>query len=72
MLLQDNAKSASLMRNTLVHEMVHDPNSPIDKMVPFMFASEYARRPTPIFDWFICFLDLTKVMEFEMEDPEIE
>ena len=67
---QDNTKAASMMSNTLVHEMVHDPNSLLDYMVPFLFSNEIARKPTPIFNWFICLLDLKKVDEFEKTDPE--
>lgn len=58
---QDNAKAASMMASTLVHEMVYDPKNPVDKIAPFLFSSEKSRKPTPVFQWFICFLDLTKV-----------
>lgn len=42
---QDNSKSASMMASTLVHEMVYDPNNPMDYIVPFMFSSEIYRHP---------------------------
>lgn len=60
---QDNAKAASMMASTLVHEMVYDPHNPVDKIAPFLFSSEYSRRPTPVFQWYLCFLDLTLVQE---------
>lgn len=46
---QDNSKAASMMASTLVHEMVHDPWNPVDKIAPFLFSSEKTRKPTPIF-----------------------
>lgn len=64
---QDNAKAASMMASTLVHEMVYDPKNPVDKIVPFLFSSERTRKPTPEFQWFFCFLDLTKVEKHKMK-----
>lgn len=64
---QDNAKAASMMASTLVHEMVYDPKNPVDKIVPFLFSSERTRKPTPEFQWFFCFLDLTKVEQHKMK-----
>lgn len=58
---QDNSKSASLMASTLVHEMVYDPINPIDKVTAFLYSSEVHRKPTPVFDWYMCIVDLTKV-----------
>lgn len=61
---QDNSKAASLMASSLVHEMVYDPENPYDNVVPFMYSSEQSRKPTPIFQWYLCFLNLIKVQEF--------
>lgn len=58
---QDNSKIVSMMASTLVHEMVHDPNNPMDKIVPFLYSSEESRLPTPIFRWYLCFMDLSIV-----------
>ena len=58
---QDNTKAASMMASTLVHEMVYDPKNPLDKIAPFLFSSEKSRRPTPVFQWYFCFLDITLV-----------
>ena len=58
---QDNSKAGSMMASTLVHEMVYDPENPCDHMVPFLFGSEASRKPTPVFQWFFCFMNLTKV-----------
>lgn len=58
---QDNSKAASMMANTIVHEMVYDPINPVDNIVPFLFSSEHSRLPTPIFRWFVCFMDLNLV-----------
>lgn len=52
------------MASTLVHEMVYDPNNPIDKMAPFLFSSECDRVPTPIFRWYLIFMDLEAVNEY--------
>ena len=65
---QDNSKVASMMANTIVHEMVYDPNNPIDKIVPFLYSSEQSRKPTPIFRWYLCFLNLTEVMEYKQQN----
>jgi len=59
-----------MLANSLIHEMVHDPKSPIDYMVPFMFNNEDARKPAPVFSCYLCFLDLTKVNEFEMSEEQ--
>ena len=56
---QDNSKAASMMASTVVHEMVYDAKNPIDKIVPILFSSERTRKPTPEFQWFFCFLDIT-------------
>lgn len=61
---QDNSKSASLMASTLVHEMVYDPINPMDKTAAFLFSSEKSRKPTPVFQWYLCFMDLTVVQAF--------
>lgn len=52
-----------MMASTLVHEMVFDPNNPMDKIVPFLFSSEFIRNPTPIFRWYLCFIDLNRVQD---------
>ena len=76
MKFQDNSKAASLMTSTLVHEMVYDPDCPYDYIVPFLFSSELSRKPTPIFEWFFCFMNLIKVQDFiesnliEMNKPQ--
>lgn len=49
------------MASTLVHEMVYDPINPIDKVTAFLYSSEVHRKPTPVFDWYMCIVDLTKV-----------
>lgn len=61
---QDNCKAASLMASTLVHEMVHDPKNPLDNFVPFLYSNEESRLPTPIFNWYLCFLNLDRVIDF--------
>ena len=50
MKFQDNAKAASLMASTLVHEMVYGPHTQYDYIVPFLFSSEISRKPTSIFE----------------------
>lgn len=60
---QDNSKAASMMASTVVHEMVYDPKNPIDQIVPFLFSSEKTRKPTPEFQWFFCFLDITRLYD---------
>ena len=52
------------MASTLVHEMVYDPNNPIDKIVPFLFSSEKSRKQTPVFQLYACFMDLTIIQQF--------
>lgn len=61
---QDNSKAASMMASTLVHEMVYDPKNPVDKIAPFLYSSERSRKPTPVFQWYFCFLDLTMVHKY--------
>lgn len=61
---QDNSKAASMMASTIVHEMVHDPNNPMDHIVPFLFSSEQARLPAPIFRNYLCFMKLNNVKAF--------
>lgn len=68
---QDNCKAASMMACSVVHEMVHDPLNPMDHIAPFLFSSEISRLPIPLFNWFMCFMDLSLVKEF-MEENFIE
>lgn len=52
------------MAATLVHEMVYDPKNPVDNIAPMLISHEKNRRPTPVFQWYGCFLDIKLVQEY--------